>query len=535
MQTVIRAALVAAALLAAPTATADVLDIAIAIIKPELKPAKPVLLCAIAGKPVLDCAKAQGMAELVNEPRVQDVLEAYGYANNKQWAKLISKVGVTAACTAFDIPAKDIFCDEYSKYVVQYGAKIVEAHAVVAKEVGGAVSKLVADGASLVTCAVGFSCPSNKPDPNRYSVKVGGIDYSLVKFNLDQMWRDCYANRIEEGVSARIADPWTFNRMVAAPSTRMGNLLRMDTDALGHQCIVKIEKDEGLFLEEQKLGLYATAWDPYAAQMNPKWRDMIFGVAAGKLETTADLFLKSTDNWLKVRSGFIAQNKWDVPLLKGVFEGEVAECARAVELPASSVAMWSENAKTTGDSTPLEGISAPQWTAKIRGWCAREYVPVLRSQIEPRLAAREKAVAGGCTPRPEGGLSCPIIISGVNGPSGADQCKIAYSGRGGACSVYALSVKSPSIEKAAAPAVSLRPPSIGTRIIPTTPVPVEATPSLPPPVVTAPPVVLLRPSSIGTRVIPTTPVPAEATPSPPPPVVTAPLLRAPARPSPGQR
>ena len=527
MRTVIRPVLVAVALLAAPTATADVLDIAIAVIKPELKPAKPVLLCAIAGKQVLDCAKAQGMAELANEPRIQDVLEAYGYANNKQWAKLISKVGVTAACAAFDIPAKDIFCDEYSKYVVQYGAKIVEAHAVVAKEVGGIVSKLVTDGASLITCAVGFSCPANKPDPKRYSVKVSGVEYSLLKFNLDQMWRDCYATRIEEGVSARIADPWTFNRMVAAPSTRMGNHSRLDTDALGQQCIAKIEQDEGLYLEEQQLGLYAAAWDPFAAQMNPKWRNMIFEATAGTLDTQAGLFRNATDNWLKIRSGFIAQNKWDAPLLKSVYESEVAECARGVELPASSVAMWSDNAAATGDSTSLEGISAPQWAVKIRGWCAREYVPVLRTQVEMRLAAREKALAGGCTPRPEGGLSCPIIGGGVYGSSGADQCKIAYSGRSGACSVYVLSAKSPSI----APGVSLRPPSIvGTRVIPTMPVSPEATPSLPPPVVTAPPVVVLRPPSPGTRVMPTTPVPAEVTPPLPPPVVSAPLLRAPAPP-----
>ena len=59
MRFAILAGFVGLATLVAPTAGADILDIAIQVIKPELKPAKPVLLCALKGnQSVLQCAVA---------------------------------------------------------------------------------------------------------------------------------------------------------------------------------------------------------------------------------------------------------------------------------------------------------------------------------------------------------------------------------------------------------------------------------------------------------------------------------------------
>ncbi len=421
-------------LLASPAASADILDIAIQVIKPELAKAKTVMICAIGGKSVLECAKDEGKAELANEPRVQDVLEAYGYANRSEWSKLVAKVGVTAACTAFDIPAKDIVCDEYAKYVVKYGAKIIEAHAAVAQDVGSAVAGFVKDGAALLTCAVGFSCPSSEADPKRYVVTMpDGVKYSLRKFNLDWMWSSCYATRIEEGVSARISNPWLFKRMVASPGTRRAKSMVLDEDALGSTCIVQIEAEQGFDYYERLQGIYARGWDPFAAQMNPKWRDMIFAATAETLSTPAALFLKSSDNWMKLRTVVVAQDKWDIPLLKTVYRQEVAECIRAVELPAAAVAMWSSNATETGDSTQLEGVPAVQWVGKIRDWCSRDYLPALISKIDARVQARAKAIAGGCAKRPDGGLSCPTS----GGSDALGQCNLAYSGRDGACSAYA--------------------------------------------------------------------------------------------------
>ena len=489
-------------LLAAPIASADMLDIAIEVIKPELKPAKPVLMCVIGGKAILECAKAQGRAELANEPRVQDILEAYGYAKDKQWAKLVAKVGVTAACTAFDIPAKAIFCDEYSKYVVQYGAKIVEGHAAVAKEVGGVVTSLVKEGAAVLTCAVGFSCPSSGDDPNSYVVTMpGGAKFSIRKFNLDQMWSECYATRVEEGISSRIANPAKFKRMVASPSTRLGNTMVLDEDALGRGCIVKLEVEAGLDYYERQQGIYARGWDPFAAQMNPRWRDMIFTATAETLSHPADLFLKSSDNWLKLRSVVTAQNRWDAPILQSVYAGELAECARAVELPASSVAMWSDNAAATGDGTALEGVPGAQWSGKIRGWCEREYKPVLVAKIETRLQAKAKAIAGGCSPRPEGGLSCPTLNSGSYALSALDQCKIAYSGRADSCSAFAPRVSAPA----------------------TSSQPITTPPAAPPG------------RTIGIPRVTPAPVTPETSPQPPSPptVLPTPRIRVPASPSPG--
>ncbi|MEQ1607671.1 MAG: hypothetical protein ABL956_01665 [Hyphomonadaceae bacterium] len=451
MRQLVVGAFVGFSLLAATApASADILDVAIEVIKPELKPAKPVLICAIGGKSVLECAKAEGKSALANEPRVQDILEAYGYANRSEWAKLVAKVGVTAACTAFDIPAKDIVCDEYAKYVVKYGAKIIEAHAAVAQDVGSAVASFVKDGAALLTCAVGFSCPSSAADPNLYVVTMpDGGKYALSKFNLDWMWSSCYATRIEEGVSARISDPALFKRMVAAPSTRRAKSTVMDEDALGSACIVKLEADQGLDYYERLQGIYARGWDPYAAQMNPKWRDMIFAATAETLSTPADLFLKSSDNWMQLRSVVVAQDKWDTPLLKTVYQREVAECIRAVEMPATAVAMWSSNAAETGDSTLLEDVPAGEWAGRIRDWCSRVYQPALVGKIEARRQARARAISGGCTQRPDGGLSCPAS----GGSDALGQCNLAYSGRGGACSAYVPRIGSgaPALPNAVAP------------------------------------------------------------------------------------
>lgn len=483
MRSAIVAVLAGLAIVSAPPARADILDIAIEVIKPELKPAKPVLLCALKGnQTVLQCAVANGKAEVAKEPLVQDVLEAYGYADRKEWPKLVAKVGVTAACTAFDIPAKAVVCDEYAKYVVKYGAKIIEAHADIAKDVGAYVANLVKDGAAVLTCAIGFSCPSSAKNPDEYVVTMpGGMKYAIRKFNLDQMWSACYATRIEEGISARIADPVKFQRMVAAPSTRLGNTSVLDDDALGQACIVKIETDAELDYYERQEGIYARGWDPYAAQMNPKWRDMIFAATAETLETAADLFLKSSDNWLKLRSIIVAQDKWDRPIIKGVYAGEAAECLRAVELPVSSVAMWSEGAAKTGDSTILEGVPAAQWSGKVRGWCAREYMPVLRAKVEARILAKTKALAGGCTVRPEGGLSCPAVAAGSYAVSAMDQCKIAYSGRPDSCTLVTLRAAAPSVAPpATGPDGSLALPRARIKIAPVT-APVTTTPEPPPP------------------------------------------------------
>ena len=486
MRIAILAALVGLSALAAPAARADILDIAIEIIKPELKPAKTVLLCAIKGKlSVLECATAGGMAEVAKEPLVRDVLEAYGYADRKEWPKLVAKVGVTAACTAFEIPAKEVFCDEYAKYVVKYGAKIIEAHAVVAKEVGVYVANLVKDGAAVLTCAVGFSCPSSTKNPNEYVVTMpGGMQYSIQKFNLDQMWTACYATRIEEGISTRIANTVKFQRMVAAPSTRLGNTNVLDDDALGRNCIVKIEADAGLDYYERQQGIYARGWDPYAEEMNAKWRDMIFVATAETLEHPADIFLKSSDNWVKLRSIVVAQDKWDRPIIKGVYAGETAECLRAVEFPASSVAIWSEGAAKTEDSSVLEGVPAAQWAAKVRGWCAREYIPALRAKVEMRIAAKAKAIAAGCTQKPEGGLSCPAAPAGSYIAVGLDQCKIAYSGRGDACTAVALRAASPPVTAAppvTAPNVPFILPRAKITVAPVTAPPETAPPPPSPP------------------------------------------------------
>jgi hypothetical protein len=456
-------------------AHADIVDTAIEIIKPELKPARPVIDCAIAGQNIATCAVSQGRAELAGDPYVQDIMLVIRYAKDEDWPRLISKVGVTAACTAFDIPGKQIVCDEFAKEVVAVGAAIIEAHAVVAQEVGATVANFIKEGAQLITCAVGFSCPSTAQDPNYFTVSIPGQGSQLIrKYNLDQFWTECYASRVEEGIQARIAYPAKFSRMVHAPVTRdPANGYWAHPDALGERCIAKAMVAQGLTYFEQQKSFHTYGWDPYAAQMNPRWRDMVFAATAELLSDQSDGFNASSQNWLNLRATVVAQNTWDAPPTLHAPgtprppNSEIVECVRAVELPAAAVINWSRNATAVGDATVLSGTPATAWAGRVQGWCVREYEPTLNAKKLARRDARDKAIAGGCV-RDGAGLICPQPPANSVVLSALGQCQVAYSGRVNACRVSQSRAANPG---AAGPGV----PAPGQS---REAAPAEATPSL---------------------------------------------------------
>ena len=417
----------------APAARADIIDIAIELVKPELKTAKPVIQCVLLGGEVTGCALKQGQAELEANPYFQDVMEIIRYANEPDYPKLISKVGVTAACTVFDIPGKQLVCDEFAKEVVQVGAAIIEAHAEVAADVAAAAAKLAAEGAALLSCAVGYSCPSNAPDPNYH--KVDG--YKIRKFNAEQFWVDCYATRVQEGIDARISNPDRFKHMTAVPVVRAAGPNLPADGVLGGECVSTARKAAGISGQDAYQYPYAKAFDPLAAQLNPRWRDMVFAATAQLLEDQAAAFLKNSDNLVKLKATYIAQQTWDVlPPVKAPGKPrppnpDIVNCIRQVELPASAVASWSQNAAILGDATVLEGIPAGQWAGRIQGFCDRDFKAAIAAKTKLRRDAIAAAVSLGCVRGASSGIySCPKDPQTIKiGASGIAQCRIAYSGR----------------------------------------------------------------------------------------------------------
>ena len=417
----------------APAARADIIDIAIELVKPELKTAKPVIECVLKGGKVSDCALKQGKAELEADPYFQDIMEIIGYAKKPDYPKLISKVGVTAACTVFDIPAKQLVCDEFAKEVVQVGAALIEAHAEVAADVAAAAAKLASEGAALLSCAVGYSCPSNAPDPNYHYID----GYAIRKFNAEQFWVDCYATRIQEGIDARISNPGRFKHMTAVPVVRAAGPNLPADGVLGGECVSAARKAAGISGQDAYQYPYAKAFDPLAAQLNPRWRDMVFAATAKLLEDQAVAFLKNSDSLVKLKAPYIAQQTWDVlPLLKVPGKPrppnpDIVSCVRDVELPASAVASWSQNAAKLGDATVLEGIPAGQWAGRIQGFCDRDFKAAIEAKTKLRKDAIATAVSLGCVRGASSVVyTCPKAPQTIKiGASGIAQCRIAYSGR----------------------------------------------------------------------------------------------------------
>ncbi len=417
----------------APAAQADIIDIAIELVKPELKTAKPVIECVLKGGKVSDCALKQGKAELEADPYFQDIMEIIGYAKKPDYPKLVSKVGVTAACTVFDIPGKQLVCDEFAKEVVKVGAAIVEAHAEVASDVAKAAAKLASEGAALLSCAVGYSCPSNAPDPNYHSID----GYAIRKFNAEQFWVDCYATRIQEGIDARISNPGRFKHMTAVPVVRAAGPNLPADGVLGDACVIAAWKAAGINGYDAYQYPYAKALDPLAAQLNPRWRDMVFAATAELLEDQAFAFLKNSDNVVKLKADYIAQQTWDVlPQLKMPGKPrppnpDIVSCVRDVELPAGAVVSWSRNAAELGDATVLEGIPAGQWAGRIQGFCDRDFKAAIDAKKKLRSDAMAKAVSLGCVRNVTTvAYTCPKAPPMTTiASSGLAQCKIAYTGR----------------------------------------------------------------------------------------------------------
>jgi hypothetical protein len=459
------ASLSIAALLVSGPARADILDIAIEVVKPELAPAKPLLKCMIGGTAAATCVKQaavqqgneqidQTKQDIQNDPDFQEVMEVYQYANTQQWAKLIAKVGVTAACAAFAIPGSNILCDEFSGELVSAGAFVGNQSAGVVNDVGKTVGKLIESGLVTLSCAIGFGCPQ-EADPTKYTVDLGAGNgkFTIDKWDLAEVWKIDYAARVGEGIKARISDHRHLARMIASdPPTRFLNVVySYDDDALGSVSVHKREKqmrDEGAG-DVNQTGLFPRAFMPYGKEFNARWIVMVNKATADSLEGTANTFNQYSHIYLTaVLSGlsfahFEETNPvtkfWAFPKLQPWQKNAINTCRAKVEDPARALPMWAAGAAqaqddgSNGPASLVAGQGAPHW-AEVTDWCRNVFASALFKDMAKRRKAFDAALKMGCAQKQKGtkGLDCIVKesskVSLVSG--GLKQCYIAYSSQG---------------------------------------------------------------------------------------------------------
>jgi hypothetical protein len=137
-------------LLAAPAATADVLDTVLqamytaGVIEKPVLDAKPLIACLAKGDSVAQCAAGSAKdSEMANDPQVQNVLDIVQSVKDQDWYGVLKKAGITVGCGL--IPGgqvKDIACGELGKIA----SSILNGAGSVAGAIGGFIGSMFGSG-----------------------------------------------------------------------------------------------------------------------------------------------------------------------------------------------------------------------------------------------------------------------------------------------------------------------------------------------------------------------------------------------------
>lgn len=445
-----------APLFSAPAKAGDLIDLAIEVVNPDLKPARPVLTCAIKGKPIKDCALAEGKKEFAENEDVQRILKVYNLAKNKQWSDLVAEVGLTVACTAFEVPGSALVCNEFGAKVAEYGAKAVKLAAEIHKQIGEKLLNSVKNIGKKIGCVTGIYCKKqDKKDPNKFYWSFGSTTLSMPKFDLGAIWKADYASRMAEGINARLNDPAKLQRMIAVPPPRMtaadassayAQFLLALKDPMGgnkpggNNNPFNKKKEPGALITADDLKYFlaqdalaaksmndtTTSWfltgatgdlsnvhlgafEPFQREMNQRWLAEVNKAAGEMLEQPAQDLVAAQEKWRTQLMGPIAVKYFDgtgLMTLKNIAQQELAPCRAEVESPAVMLVRWGNGASAAGnDTTMVAGRKAKSW-AGAKDWCSK----TLTADMAARRADYDAAISWGCTPktgRTAKGLDCP--------------------------------------------------------------------------------------------------------------------------------
>jgi len=416
----------------------ELIDLAIEAVNPNLKPARPVIVCVIGGTSVDACVKNYALAQgsqQVNEQLddIDRIVRVYNLAKSGNMPGLVSTVGVTVACMTFgELPGAALVCNEYAAKLAAAGEYAVKATGEIVGPAGQAALNWIGQQASRFGCAIGFSCPRQK-DPNTYVVNMGSHgSFAIAKFNLTAIWQQDYVPRVDEAIKSRIGDPAHYKAMLAevnygAPATWLSQ------DQLGWETINKLTGE--LSIEDRPIGIYPIAFAPFQHELNQRFAAIVNQRAADLVEASADRFGKTSESWMQLRLPIKAEALFDsaAPSISrsAALREAVNECRRNVEDPNFSLFRWALSGAAVGDNTQLDGAIPAQWAGK-RQWCTTNFLPVLKLEIQDRRAHFDQALALGCARLPNGtkGLSCPGFTAGSPVASGSamSHCVAAYKG-----------------------------------------------------------------------------------------------------------
>jgi hypothetical protein len=425
----------------------ELIDLAIGAVNPELRPARPVIVCAISGTPVKTCVKNavdgqinskinDSMGSLLAD--INYTIYIYGLAKSGNFPKLVSSLGLTVACAAFSsVPGSGLVCNEYAKAIVDFSTNAINKTGSIAKDVGATVVNSLVGAGTAVTCFTGIYCPDeDEDDPNKFNYHFPGGKLSIDKFDIGAVWAADYVPRIEEGVVARLTDPDHLARMIAEPQPRLGIVGNpvgpgkyfLSGDALGSGTVnqrvsqlLALHKISPIPLD--LLDVHAQAFAPLAKELNKRWIQDV-NRAAGEL--LADYPAKVQSAQQSWRSDTLPKlavdhfdwaiphfGQWQEPLLQG--------CRESVEVPLRSLINWGQGAARAhddgnyGPATKIGAKGPSFWAGQSRNWCANAF----NQELAGRRQSFDAAISWGCVRRGNGekGLDCPAQPKNLpNGP-----------------------------------------------------------------------------------------------------------------------
>lgn len=407
-------------------AHADVLDEVIEFYNPDLKPARPIITCAINGGAVQTCAADAVKNQLVTASQaklaqesggtVGQIVELSALVNAGKYHEVIAKAGIVAACAWMTFPAKDYLCSDIAGELAKAGSAAAAATASVVTEAATALASAIGSVGKEVVCLI-TGCSSGG----------GG---TKVTVDTAAAWNSCYVPRLREGVRARVGGGANYARLVSFNITDglfpSGSLVGGCSNGLltaigtaqptlpplginggpGPFSIIQAPPPKPQAPTPAEIAFAKARQNDVAIQLQAtdkpmvdRFRGFVETAAVEVLEPAVDQYRALQDEWLtrakvKAAGWFLAT----VPLGLAV-NGERRACEQALNTDAArSIARWAESGAVIGSQTQLKGRDERDWRLADapQPWCQAKYVAAFNASIAARRAAYQEALAGGC-------------------------------------------------------------------------------------------------------------------------------------------